>query len=159
MRSPKVWAEYRRHELARGAPQEIFKIWVSEIAFPAFWEHILKNLSFSKQSFSGEICNKLHAKHSNTTYLKLWQLIHGNLSLKIKSRTQQITLKPNIMKVKHLLANVSLFSIQHLQSNLNEFTGYGIYIYKIMVYYYKNGYIVWKNKWIERKENNLSVTS
>jgi hypothetical protein len=38
------------------------------------------------------------------------------------------TLKPNIIKVK-----VSLFTIQHLQSNLNEFTGYGIYIYKIMV--------------------------
>ena len=33
------------------------------------------------------------------------------------------------MKVKKLLANVSLFTIQHLQSNLNEFTGYGIYIF------------------------------
>ena len=44
----------------------------------------------------------------------------GNLSLKIKSRAQQITLKPNIIKVKKLLANVSLFTIQHLQSNLNE---------------------------------------
>ena len=54
-------------------------------------------------------------------------------SLKIKSRAQQITLKPNIIKVKKLLANVSLFTIQHFQSNLNEFTGYGIYIYKIMV--------------------------
>jgi hypothetical protein len=46
MRSAKMWAEYRRHELARGiwgyAPQEIIKIWVSEIAFPAFWEHIFK---------------------------------------------------------------------------------------------------------------------
>ena len=30
--------------------------------------------------------------------------------LKIKSRAQQITLKPNIMKVKKLLANVSLFT-------------------------------------------------
>ena len=29
--------------------------------------------------------------------------------------------------------NVSLFTIQPLQSNLNEFTGYGIYIYKTMV--------------------------
>jgi hypothetical protein len=58
----------------------------------------------------------------------------GNLSLKIKSRAQQITLKPNIIKVKILISyNVSLFTIQHLQSNLNEFTGYGIYIYKIMV--------------------------
>ena len=47
----------------------------------------------------------------------------GNLSLKIKSRAQQITLNPNIIKVKNLLANVSLFTIQHLQSNLNEFTG------------------------------------
>jgi hypothetical protein len=48
MRSPKVWAEYYRHELAREVkaggmpPQEIFKIWVSEIAFPALWEHFLK---------------------------------------------------------------------------------------------------------------------
>jgi hypothetical protein len=66
----------------------------------------------------------------------------GNLSLRIKNRAQQITLKPNIIKVKNLLANVSFFTIQHLQSNLNEFTEYGIYIYKIMVYYYKNGYIV-----------------
>jgi hypothetical protein len=58
----------------------------------------------------------------------------GNLSLKIKSKAQQITLKLNIMKVKKLLANVSLFTIQHIvQSNINEFTGYGIYIYKIMV--------------------------
>jgi hypothetical protein len=52
MRSPKVWAEYRRRELARGiwghAPQEIFKIWVSEIAFPAFWEHILKKSQLLK---------------------------------------------------------------------------------------------------------------
>ena len=31
--------------------------------------------------------------------------------------------------IKNLLANVSLFTIQHLQSNLNEFTGYGIYIF------------------------------
>jgi hypothetical protein len=46
---------------------------------------------------------------------------------------QQITLNPNIIKVKNVLANVSLFTIQHLQSNLNAFTGYGIYIYKIMV--------------------------
>ena len=29
----------------------------------------------------------------------------GNLSLKIKSRAQQITLNPNIIKVKILLAN------------------------------------------------------
>ena len=43
----------------------------------------------------------------------------GNLSLKIKSRAQQMTLKPNIVKVKHLLANVLLFTIQPLQSNLN----------------------------------------
>ena len=57
----------------------------------------------------------------------------GNLSLKIKSRAQQITVKPNIIKVKKLIANVSLFAIQHLQSNLNEFAGYGIYIFKIMV--------------------------
>jgi hypothetical protein len=35
----------------------------------------------------------------------------GNLSLKIKSRAQQITLNPNIIKVKNLLANVSLFTI------------------------------------------------
>jgi hypothetical protein len=49
--------------------------------------------------------------------------------LKIKSRAQQITLKPNIIKVKNLLANVSLFTIQHLQSNLNEFARYGnVYI-------------------------------
>jgi hypothetical protein len=33
----------------------------------------------------------------------------GNLSLKIKSRAQQITLKPNIIKVKKILANVSLY--------------------------------------------------
>ena len=57
----------------------------------------------------------------------------GNLNLKIKSRAQQITVKSNIIKVKKLIANVSLFAIQHLQSNLNEFTGYGIYIFKIMV--------------------------
>jgi hypothetical protein len=53
----------------------------------------------------------------------------GNISLKIKSRAQQITLNPNIIKVKKFISNVSLFTIQHLQSNLNEFTGYGIYIY------------------------------
>jgi hypothetical protein len=53
----------------------------------------------------------------------------GNLSLKIKSRAQQITLNPNIIKVKNFISNVSLFTIQHLQSNLNEFTGYGIYIF------------------------------
>jgi hypothetical protein len=54
----------------------------------------------------------------------------GNLILKIKSRAQQITLNPNIIKVKNVLANVSLFTIQHLQSNLNEFTGYGrLYIF------------------------------
>jgi hypothetical protein len=53
----------------------------------------------------------------------------GNLSLKIKSRAQQITLKPNIIKVKKILANVSLFTIQHLRSNL-EFTGYGMYYLK-----------------------------
>jgi hypothetical protein len=57
----------------------------------------------------------------------------GNLRRQKKSRAQQITLKPNIIKVKNLLANVSLFTIQHLQSNLNEFTRHGIYIYKIMV--------------------------
>jgi hypothetical protein len=44
----------------------------------------------------------------------------GSLSLKIKSRAQQTTLNPNIIKVKKY-------------SNLNEFTGNGIYIYKIMV--------------------------
>jgi hypothetical protein len=38
-----------------------------------------------------------------------------------------------MIKVKNLLAKLSLFTIKHLQSNLNEFTGYGIYIYKIMV--------------------------
>jgi hypothetical protein len=43
----------------------------------------------------------------------------GNLNLKIKSRAQQITVKSNIIKVKKLIANVSLFAIQHLQSNLN----------------------------------------
>ena len=53
----------------------------------------------------------------------------GNLSLKIKSRAQQITLNPNIIKVKKIISNDSLFTIQHLQSNLNEFTGYGIYIF------------------------------
>ena len=55
----------------------------------------------------------------------------GNLSLKIKSRAQQITLKPNIIKVKFLISysNVSLFTIQHLQSNLNEFTCRVWYIY------------------------------
>jgi hypothetical protein len=55
MRSPKVWAECRSHELVRGdwghAPQEIFKIWVSEIAFPAFWEHILKKSQLLKTKF------------------------------------------------------------------------------------------------------------
>jgi hypothetical protein len=29
-------------------PQEIFKIWVSEIAFSAFWEHILKKIPASQ---------------------------------------------------------------------------------------------------------------
>jgi hypothetical protein len=53
MRSPKVWAEYRRHELATGVwgivlPDEISKMWVSEIAFPAFWEHIFKKISASQ---------------------------------------------------------------------------------------------------------------
>jgi hypothetical protein len=32
------------------------------------------------------------------------------------------------LKVKKLLANVSLFTVQYLQSNLNEFTGYSIYL-------------------------------
>jgi hypothetical protein len=48
--SSKVWAEYRRHEFFLHS-ENTFK----------------KNLSFSKQSFNGEVCNKLHAKHSNTT--------------------------------------------------------------------------------------------
>jgi hypothetical protein len=30
----------------------------------------------------------------------------GNLRLKIKNRAQQITLKPNIIKVKNFIANV-----------------------------------------------------
>jgi hypothetical protein len=51
---------------------------------------------------------------------------------------QQITLNPNIIKVKNVLANVSLFTIQHLQSNLNEFTGYGMY------YLQNNGLILQK---------------
>jgi hypothetical protein len=59
-------------------------------------------------------------------------LVYSFIVEKIKSRAQEITLKPNIIKVK-ILISVSLFTIQHLQSNLNEFTGYGIYIYKIMV--------------------------
>jgi hypothetical protein len=49
----------------------------------------------------------------------------GNVSLKIKGRAQQIMLKPNIIKVKNLLANISLFTIQHL----NEFTGYASMVY------------------------------
>jgi hypothetical protein len=40
----------------------------------------------------------------------------GNLSLKIKSRDQQITLKPNIIKVKNLLANVSLLQYSILRA-------------------------------------------
>jgi hypothetical protein len=32
------------------------------------------------------------------------------------------------LKVKKLLANASLFTVQHLQSNLNEFTGHSIYL-------------------------------
>jgi hypothetical protein len=60
-------------------------------------------------------------------------VLQYSIAIQIKSRAQQITLKPNIIKVKNLLANVLLFTVQHLQSNLNEFTGYGIYIYKIMV--------------------------
>jgi hypothetical protein len=31
--------------------------------------HFLQNLSFSKQSFNCEICNKLHAKHSSLSML------------------------------------------------------------------------------------------
>ena len=37
----------------------------------------------------------------------------GSLGLKIKSRAQQITLKPNIIKVKKLLDNVSLFTLKN----------------------------------------------
>jgi hypothetical protein len=52
MRSPKVWAEYRRQKLATGVwgmpSQEISKMWVSEIAFPAFWEHIFLKISASQ---------------------------------------------------------------------------------------------------------------
>ena len=29
--------------------------------------HFTKNLSFATQCFNGEICNKLHSKHENTT--------------------------------------------------------------------------------------------
>jgi hypothetical protein len=53
----KVWAEYRKHELSRGsggnASREIFKIaiGVSEIAFPEFWEHILKKSQLLKTNF------------------------------------------------------------------------------------------------------------
>jgi hypothetical protein len=75
----------------------------------------------------------------------------GNLSLKIKSRAQQITLNPNIIKVKNFLANVSLFTIQHLQSNLNEFTGYGIYIYKIQVLLYYTSIVVYLIKGFLKK--------
>ena len=71
MRSPKVWAEYRRHELARRiwghAPLEIFKIWVSEIAFPALWEHILKKSQLLKtqaaQSCKGRYNNVYYCKN------------------------------------------------------------------------------------------------
>ena len=43
--------------------------------------------------------------------------------------------KKDRVKVKKILAITFRFfyKIQHLQSNLNEFTGYGIHIYKIMV--------------------------
>jgi hypothetical protein len=35
-------------------PQElIFKIWVSEMVFPAFWEHILKKISASQNKLLG----------------------------------------------------------------------------------------------------------
>jgi hypothetical protein len=45
----------------------------------------------------------------------------GSLSLKIKSRAQQIvTLKPNIIKVKSLLANVSLFTIYTTSSEQSK---------------------------------------
>ena len=56
----------------------------------------------------------------------------GNLNLKTKKIAQQITLKPNIIKVKKIIADFPC--LQHLQSNLNELTGYMVYIYyKIMV--------------------------
>ena len=48
-------------------PQEIFKLESLKQHFLHSENTFKKNLSFSKQSFNGEICNKLHAKHSNTT--------------------------------------------------------------------------------------------
>jgi hypothetical protein len=69
---------------------------------------------------------------------------------KDKEQSPANNFKTNIIKV-NLLANVSLFTIQHLQSNLNAFTGYGIYIYKRMVQYYKNGYIVRKEQMNRKK--------
>jgi hypothetical protein len=59
---------------------------------------------------------------SNIIIGKFYIIFRRVLDLKIKSRVQQITLIPNIIKVKILIANVSLFTIQHLQSNLNEST-------------------------------------
>jgi hypothetical protein len=70
MGSPKVWADYRRHELARGiwghASQEIFKIWISEIAFPAFWEHILKQ----SQLLKAQAAQSRNGQYSNVYYRK-----------------------------------------------------------------------------------------
>jgi hypothetical protein len=48
---------------------------------------------------------------------------------KDKKQSTANNFKTKHNKSKKLLANASLFTIQHLQSNLNEFTGYGIYIY------------------------------
>jgi hypothetical protein len=54
------------------------------------------------------------------------------------------------MKSKNLIANVSLFTIQLLQSNLNEFTGYGRYI----IYLQNNGLII--QKWLQSLKEQMN---
>jgi hypothetical protein len=84
----------------------------------------------------------------------------GNLILKIKSRAQQITLKPNIIKVKKLLANVSLFTVTSSEQSKR--------IYRVWyIYLQNNGLIILQKLLHSLKEqmnrkkgkHDLSVTS
>jgi hypothetical protein len=72
MRSLKVWADYRRQKLATGVwghalPGNFLNVGLWNSISCILRTHFSKKLSFSKQSSNVEICNKLHAKHSNTT--------------------------------------------------------------------------------------------
>jgi hypothetical protein len=76
---------------------------------------------------------KLRFKTFKIKKFKLNILIYQNI--KIKSRAQQITLKPDIIEVKKLLANVSLFTLKNSliihEENTKEIMGVKESVYVI----------------------------